>query len=282
MAIRMGGILPMFHGFSEYLRSNSADYTVTYGTSTQNSLATIRRALIWNFGMAIVWIWVLPFVWSQFRRSWNARNALLVFAALLPALLFHSLVHVRDIDQTLISLPLICAIGGVAIASIPSKNLLIAATVLAVAASYWSFRRSFYPEMQAASSRAIRYVDDWTRSTYDALNQAKQQGRTVLVWYDEVVPWRNVSYYYPDLPVLVLSDSPFWSVSHKPGYTAERKDGALLVPAADQLIFGLSYERANQAANDWPGAERIGPLIRMRMKPGETLLVGSQRIVQGE
>lgn len=280
MAVRMGGIGPMIHAFSDYLRSNSAEHTVTYGAPANRALATARKAWIWNFGMAVVWAWILPFVWRRFRNSWNVGNTLLVLGALLPPLIFHSLVHVRDVDQTLVSIPLICVVGGIAIASIPSRKAMVAVTVLAVAASYWSFRWPFYSEMSAASARTIRYVDDWTRSTYEALDQVSSKENIVLVWYDEVVPWRNVSYYYPNLPMLVLSESIFWSGNRKPGPPIEWQDGAIVLPAADQVILGLSYEGANQAEREWPNAHRVGPLIQIQLPPGRTLQVGPTRLIR--
>jgi hypothetical protein len=282
MAARLGGLGSLWQLFSAYVRERSAGYTVAYGASTEASLATIRRALVWTLGMTVVWIWVIPFVWGRFASFWDRPRILLVAAALLPALLFHGLVHIRDIDQTLISIPVTCLVGGVVLASIPSRKAMIAVSVVAIFASAWSFRRPIFPEMRAASGSAIRYVDDWTKSTYAALDQIKGEPGTLAVWYDAVVPWRNVTYYYPALPLLVVSEEGSHLVNGGEERLTVAPDGSVAIPRfARKLVLGLSYEEAKRAEQRWPRARRVGPLILLDLEGGESLEIGTLRLHAG-
>jgi hypothetical protein len=278
MAVRMHGIGRMWHEFADYLREYSVGYTVVYGASIGPSLATIREALIWSLGMTVVWIWVLPFVWKRFVSLWDRPRILLAAVALMPPLLFHALVHVRDIDQTLVSIPITCVAGGVALAAIPSRNLMITAALLAVTSSYWSFSRPIFSDMIAASEIHIRYVQTWTVSTYDALNQIRS-GRSgiVAIWDRTVVPWRNVSYYYPDLPLLVISETqPFWVHRHRSEPATAEPDGTLALPrSTEYLVFGLSSSEAEKAARTWAGTRRVGPLLCLDLKQEKYVQVGA-------
>lgn len=277
MAVRMGGFGPMFRVFADYVRARSVEYTVAYGASAKQSLTTIRRSLAWTLGMTVVWIWVLPLVWRRFRAFWDTPRVLLAFVALLPAVLFHTLIHARDIDQTLISIPVTCLVGGVALASIPSRKAMMTAALVALIGSYWCFRRPFSPDMLGASGRAIRYVEEWTNSTYDALNRVKSEPGTILVWYDAVVPWRNVSYYYPDLPLLAISPQPpFWVRGFVSELPVTEADGTVdLPPSTKHIVLGLSYIEASAAERRWPGARRVGPLICLDVNGDERLQLGA-------
>ena len=276
MAVRMGGFGPMWRVFAEYVRIRSIGYTVAYGASAGQSLTTIRRALIWTLGMTVVWIWVLPLVWRRFRSLWDQARILLIVVALLPALLFHMLIHVRDIDQTLISIPITCIVGGAVLASISSRKAMVAACLVALFGSYWCFRRPFFSDMTGASGSGIRWVEAWTSSTYEALDRIGSEPGTTLVWYGAVVPWRNVSYYYPNLPLLVIStDAPFWVRGGSSEPPTIEPDGAVGLPSSTKhIILGLSSVESDTAAHGWPEARRVGPLICLDVNGGERLQLG--------
>jgi hypothetical protein len=277
MAVRMGGISRMLHVFADYVRANSIDYTAAYGAPARQSLITVRKAIEWSLGMTVIWIWVLPFVWRRFTSFWDTPRILLTAVALLPALMFHTLVHVRDVDQTLVEVPISCLIGGVALAAIPSRTAVIAAVLWALVSSYWFFRRPLSADMQAASRSAIRYLNDWTRSTYRAFDELGWQPGTVVIWYDAVVPWRNISYYYPDFPLLVIrGEGPFWVHQNQSENANREPDGALILPrSADHVVLGLSYAEAARAERQWPGARRVGPLICLDLQQVKRIQIGA-------
>lgn len=276
MAFRMGGLAAMHRVFTEYLRFNSADFTVAYGASPERGLDTMYRALIWTFGMCVVWIWALPFAWPRFRASWSAPKVLAVTAALLPPVIFHAFVHVRDVDQTLISIPVVCAVGGLTLSSLPRRAAVIIAAALALVASGWSFRKPFYVEMGAASAGGIRYLDHWTQSTMEALRQVRDRPDTVLVWHSIVVPWRNVSYYFPELPILVTNGArPSWANRPLWPRIVRDPDGAIPLPIGKHVILGLSHEDAGLAVRQFGNARRIGPLIELNLAGQERIDVGT-------
>ena len=271
---RMGGLQATYLGFYDYLRANSVNYAVAFGAHAQASAATMRRASVWNFGLTIAWIWALPFAWRPLRNAWSRAHTICLACAFLPAFFFHAFIHVRDVDQTLISIPALCVLGGAVMGSLRPRTAWFAALAVAVLISAWNFRRPMFPEMAAASRGAIRYVGDWTRSTFAALNEVRFSPGATFIWNDSVVTWRQVSYYYPANQLLVLStDPPLWVRSNQ-GTPADVRDGAVVVAGAKLLVLGVSYEQA-QKLRTLPGARLMGPLVLLPWEPADELKIGS-------
>jgi len=130
--------------------------------------------------------------------------------------------------------------------------------------------------MAAASGSAIRYVDVSTRATFKALDDATVEDGTVLIWHDAVVPWRNVSYYYQHLPMLVVSDEkPFWVNLNPSGPASMEADGCVVVPLpVKQIVLGLSAKQAQIVKKDYPEARSINPLVYLRMATADRLRIG--------
>ena len=276
MVARIGGIYATWTTFSEYVRQRSLGYSFVYGASFSQTAATARRTLIWTFGSSVVWVWALVPFWPKFRSSWERGTVLLITVTLVPAVVFHALFHVRDIDQTLVSIPLVCMVGGVALSSVRPRAAMLACSVIALTGSCWSFRRPFFHDMAAASGSAIRYVDVSTRATFKALDDATVEDGTVLIWHDAVVPWRNVSYYYPHLPMLVVSgEKPFWVNLNPSGPASMEADGCVVVPLpVKQIVLGLSAKQAQIVKKDYPEARSINPLVYLRMATADRLRIG--------
>jgi len=282
MAVRMGGLVSMGRFFAAYMHETAPGYPTALSGTWSEGLGVVRKVMVWTFGGCLAWIWATPFVWGRFRRAWDRPRIALLAAALLPALLFHTLVYVHSIDEALISIPITCLAGGVALAAIPRHGVRAAAVLVALLASYWLFRRPPDHDMAGASGSAVRYVETETAATYDALNGAASGPGTVAVWYDAFVPWRNVSYYYPDLPVLVLQTNgpPLWVRGEQAESPASAPDGALALPRSTRrVVLGVSESAATGAAVAWPGSVRAGPLVWVDVKPGERFRVGSASFV---
>jgi hypothetical protein len=275
LVVRIGGVTTTYRFFAEYLRDNSAGYTLAYGASAVAGLGTIRRVVLWNFALALGWIWALPLAWRTLRLTWSKQHTIVLAAAFLPAFLFHALIHVRDVDQTLITIPVVCVIGGAVLANLKPRGVLTAAVSVAVLFSLWNFRRPLLPDLQATSRGAIRYLDDWTRSTFAALDALKSDRAAVWIWDDAVVSWRQVSYYYPKNRLLDLdADPPLW-LEQRHSTPATIDNRVVLIPNAPSLVLGVSHEQANLLSTI-RGAKRQGPLIILPWSPGDQVQVGNR------
>jgi hypothetical protein len=275
---RMGGIEATYREFFQYLRANSVGYTAAFGAAPNAGLATVRRVVVWNFGMALGWIWAAPFVWRSLGAGWSRRHGLMLALSFAPAFVFHALVHVRDVDQTLITIPVVCVVGGAVLARLRPPGMPMAGLAVAVFFSFANFREPMFPEMSAACRGSIRFMNNWSRSTMAALNELQHDGDEAWVWDDSVVTWRQVTYYYPEQRLLdVRTNPPLWLTPGPPRPVAVRGD-AVLVPDAKRLVLGISYEQSKILAA-LPGAELRGPLVVLRWRAGEEVHVGGHLLL---
>ena len=269
----MGGAGSILGTFATYLRVTSQRETFVFGATGAGAAATFRRVLVWNFGLAVAWVWAVPFALGALRARWSRAHTVSLTFSFVPPFLFHSLVYVRDVDQTLITAPVLCVLGGAVLASLRPRPVMIAAVAVAVLVTGYGFRQPLFPEMATASRGAMRFMNDWNRSTFDSLAQLRPGADTVLVWDDSVVSWRQVCYYYPAIRLLALElNPPNWIVSHV-GEPVSRDGETLLVPDARFLVIGASYRQGNDLAR-LPGAERRGPLVVLPWGPGSEVTVG--------
>jgi hypothetical protein len=269
-----GGVAATFYMFFDYLRSNSREYTAAFGAGASASFATLCRVCVWTFGLAVAWIWAAPFAWRSLAAKWSRAHTVLLVSSFVPPFLFYAFVHVRDVDQTLLVIPTLCVIGGAVIAGLTTRTARVAALAAAVLFSAWNFRWPMFPEMGAASRGGIRYLYDWDRSTFAALDTLRAQLDSVIVWDDSVVTWRQISYYYPANRLLALGEVPLWLAARQAAPVQIEKD-AILVPAATRLILGVSHKQANALAV-LPGAQWCGPLIVLPWNPGSELRIGGR------
>lgn len=278
----MGGLHSTVTSFAGYVRATSLGLTVASGASGATALATIRRVLVWDFGLTLVWVWALPFAYSRLRSVWSRAHTISLATSLVPPLLFSGLVYVRDVDQTLVSIAALCIIGGAVLASLRPGWAALAAAVLAVSVTGYSFRKPIFAEMATASRGAMRFMNDWNRSTFGALQEiaAARGDDFLLIWDDSVVSWRQVAYYYPKTRLLSLRlDPPLWFLSNI-GTAASVDKGVVLVPNARLLVVGASFDQAGELAK-LPGSERKGPLVLLPWGSGSEVKIG-QYILQSQ
>jgi hypothetical protein len=269
----MGGAGSILGTFATYLRATSQRETLVFGATGLAAFATARRVLVWNFGLAAAWVWAVPLAIGSLRARWSRAHTVCLLFSFVPPFLFHSLIYVRDVDQTLITVAVMCVMGGAVLTSLRPWPAMLAAVAVAVLLTGWNFRWPLFPEMVTASRGAMRFTNNWNRSTFSALEALRPGEDTVLVWDDSVVSWRQVSYYYPTTRLLALEiDPPLWIVSQVGSATSLTGD-AIVVAGARYLVVGASYQQANELAH-LPGAERRGPLVVLPWGPESQVKVG--------
>ncbi len=276
LVARMGGIQSARRVLLDYLRFTTQGETMPFGGGVSLAEGVFLRAVVWTLGLAIAWIWALPFGRRRLAASWSRAHSVLLAGAFVPAFLFHALVHVREASQTLITIPALCVIGGAVLAALRPRALMIAGACAATLASAWTFRTPIYKDYIGAASRgAIRYKNDWNRATLKALKQIDFTPETAIVWDDSVVTWRFVSYYFPTARLLNSHDearSPYW-IAPSDGGPARFGGDRILVPGVKTLVLGVS-DSQGRALEGLAGAKRVGPLVVVAFGVGAEVSVG--------
>ena len=276
----MGGVQSTFDTFLDYLRFNTRGRTAPFGGSWSASLATAGQALRWNFLLTLAWIWALPLVWRSLWENWTRAHSLLLLGGFLPPFLFHAFVHVRDVDQTLITIPVLCVFGGAVLARLGSwfARLSGLAVALAISCSIF-YRPPLFEDMTLVTHGEIRAHNEINRVMMQALEPFRFNADAVFVWDDADVTWRQVSYYFPATRLLwVRSEPPLWFIAHKEGTPALVQDGAVLMPPVRSLIVDSDTQAADLAK--LPGAARRGPLVILPFGPGVEVKVRG-RLLRG-
>lgn len=194
-------------------------------------------ALIWN-GLALVcWIWAVPFAGRALSLD-RDRAALLVFA-LAPALIFQLFVHVGDPDQVLLSIPAWCLLGGYVVDMVAQRrdNTGVVATIL-VAVNMLLFLRPLPDVAGKSNARQVRGVDRMMNATFDRLREVTTRRPTCIVFVSNYVSWRHISYYFPDVPLYVLTGDPAAPRQAEPAaYLLEGRSGQQLPVDGNQIIL---------------------------------------------
>jgi hypothetical protein len=200
--------------------------------------------------------------------SWSRAHSLLLLGSFLPPFLFHAFVHVRNVDQTLITIPALCVLGGAVLAQLSSRRARFSGLALALFVSVLIFYRPpRFAEMVPVTHGDISAHNEWTRSTMQALEEYRFRNDAIFVWDDDKVTWRQVYYYFPATRLLQLRGGPpLWFVARQPGTFALVEEGAVLVPPVGSLVVG-SDTQADELSK-LPGAERRGPLVILPFGPG--------------
>lgn len=267
-----GGFRPFLELYFGYLEANSLDHTLLFGAPQTAALETVRRTFAWNFLPAIPWAWALILAWPRLPAAIAAGRGFLLVVWFLPSFLFHALVHVRDLDQTLVTAPVVCLLGGWVLANMaPAGRRFVvpAAAVAMLALSVYWFRRPPMADLKLASSGTVRFSNDWMRSTFAALDTLRKEGPIAIVCYGSVVSWRQVSYYYPDTPVLYLPGaengsqavSPFWVLHSRTTLAGN----PISLPQGRSIVWSVAPgpEVRNALMQTGPIRE-LGPLVVIR------------------
>jgi hypothetical protein len=204
--------------FRKYLGDQSRDLSPVFGASAAGWKRMLFRTAIWN-GTAIAgWALLAPLARPSFRRS----VAIFIALWIVPALIFHAVVHLDDPDQALSTIPAFCLVGGVFLVSFFRRNrdaaLLGAAFVAAFNLAIFLAPFPLKPERPWYTP----VVDAWWHTSYtrhasvaeqaDALIPALaaelRRGRTLVLWNRAPLTWRTLSYYFPNQTLCLLLDDP--------------------------------------------------------------------------
>lgn len=196
--------------YLDLLRAYSQDqFTASsplFGASWRQSWRMIEVALVFNFLGVLAWLWVLI----------KGRAALpeprWFFAAwFVPAFLFQCTVHVYDPDHALLTVPVLCLLGGhLLAAAFEGRKARIAAAAVACAVSAGLF---FHPLRGAArplSYHVVRRVEAAVAEAFAAIREARRAGPVTVILGQTLVTWRHLTYYFPEVEVWTMQN---WSPS---------------------------------------------------------------------
>ena len=128
-------------------------------------------------------------------------------------------------------------------------------------------------DLKLASNGTVRYSIDWMRSTFAAVDTLRREGPLAIVCYGSVVTWRQISYYYPDTPVLYLPGaengsqivSPFWVLHSRTAAAGN----PISLPEGGNIAWSVAAgPEVREALAQIEPTRELGPLVVMRTTEG--------------
>ena len=238
-----GGFARMIPLFTDYFFTQTAQTSVVLDPRSSTWLRWAGRAIIWNFLGVLPWIWLVPFGWMQ-RRMIPESKRVFEFLAVwfVPIFAFHLAVHIGDPDHALLSIPVICLVGGFCVVSAGQvvvdrwfpdfKEGRAIIIIIVLSASALLFYGQFpVPQRGRAVSgfRGLQSLEDsvligtyetsyarvrWVNEMMELAMQrirdleAGNNRPVLLLWARDGEPvWRKVCFYRPDEKVYSLDEA---------------------------------------------------------------------------
>jgi len=272
----VGGPKAYFALLASYSGEQFGATSLLFGAKAAGAWRMARSAFWWNAIGALAWIWILPLVdWGELRAKLSRFGAF--FAVwFVPGYLFQSFVHVADPDQTLFTVPVVCLLGGMVLSCLHRARL--AAAVLSAAASAAFFFVPWRGLLKATTYEVVRQVDRETSRTLAAINRLESAGEVQILSYDSFVTWRHLSYYFPNLPVLVIEPGRAYRAGLHGGPAASEGGAVLLDPGKRIVVVppppgrGVRKALIREAA-----ADDVGPVLTIEPRPGLEFRLGNMR-----
>lgn len=200
--------------FRDYLRDQSVDNNVLYGSPLEGWVRMLSKVAVWN-GYAIVgWVAFAGLA----RPAWPPRAFLALW--ILPSLLFQTLVHAGSPGHLLGVIAAFCLLGGLTFAALRQQSPALAPAALTFALTLnvlWfadprmlylteprdgvsghlrHLRKTAFDAAWETGWRLIHDVDQDTRAALDAVRYLRAEyPEALLVWNRSPVNFRKVSHY---------------------------------------------------------------------------------------
>jgi hypothetical protein len=285
VVVKAGGVAAYIRLIWQYSNDQFGPTSLAFGAASQPAFRMLLMAVIWYGLPVLTWAWMLPFAKGVFQRLRGATGFLLI--CFVPGFLFHAFIHVGDPDHTLIGVPALCAVGGLVLARVKWAGLAVAALALNVVL-FFSPPRGI---AQAFSYGTVRSLDSRTREIYSVIEDLHKSGRVALVTYDHRITWRQISYYFPDSPLVILQDDPRTARDGSPAWLVEPQEGGppeihdittteIRLPESDAIVWLLSRGRGmHSLLEETVDLDMQYPVAYAETRPGMRLRFGKYEFV---
>lgn len=287
-----GGPKQFFGVLGEYASTQFSASSLLLGADAGSAWRMVKAAIIWNSLGVLTWVWVLPFVRPRLVPPALRRAAPFLLVWFLPAFLFHAFIHVGDPDHTLVTVPILCLVGGALLSELPERSPASHrrrqawAVAAAVTLNAVVFFRPLPGIAKACSYRAARSLDLTVTAVFNSIRELRRARPIVFVSYRSLATWRHLYYYFPGVPLFVLNTHPqqnpdastVWLLRNRQGAPLLVLDGEIILPANRRVIWLVQPQHGlhKLLARTAP-VQRHGPVVYQDNKPGMHFQFGGYR-----
>jgi hypothetical protein len=280
-----GGLAALYRLNGEYLASQSRHSSWFYGATFTEGLRMAAASVYWNFLGAAPWIAFAGFAWRRLREEGETasgrRAARFLGLWFAPPFLFYTLVHIHNPDHALTAIPAVCLAGAWVLTRLPARWFRWASAAAAGASTLLFFYPTGSP-FWASNYRIAEYTIRTDEQVYTHLGLFEKIGPVTVLLHGAYITPREIGYYFPRVPVVVLEPEPALQLGMHTRGAADR-DGEVRIAAgkvlwldpvdkSDAGIFdGMREELGGEAGSD-------GPVHWANLPAGARFQVGGQWI----
>lgn len=245
LVIPVGGSLKYFQLMRAYWDQQGSSTSILLGARISSALHMAYMTMVWTFVGVLSWVWCIPFVFRSAKSLFTRFEIEFLLVWLIPGFLFYATVHTGDPDHPLSIVPVTCLMGAAVLARVAREyapRSLPALVVAAVALNALMFFKPVNKTAKAGSYKVAQWLDGYMNGVITSVEALHAKGPVAVVSAGPTPGWRNVSYYFPDVPVLVVSSAdpqnPFGWESYRGRarpLTIENK--SILLPACRTIAW---------------------------------------------
>ncbi len=283
-AASVGGVEHYIQVLLDYNQQQTEPTSLFFGAMPGVAVYMALQAVTWTGLGVLSWIWAVPFA----RRTaplLAKHDKWLLLVWFCPAFLFYATVHVGDPDHTLSIIPVTCLLGAAVLLRAVSEKaprVRFGVIAAAIALNVFLFYKPISKVTKPATYTPVAWLDGHIRTLIDGLRAAGTPGSVTAVFYERTTGWRNLSYYCPNIPVLVMrgdvdheQPAAWYMYAHRVR-AAKVEDGAIVLPAVRSAVFVDMAERPISANPALP-VSCAGRLCTVQLKKsGEIRFHGSR------
>lgn len=275
-ALPAGGLLPYIALLRAYGKQQGSASSILLGAPFQSAVHMAYTTTVWTFTGALSWAWCIPLLFRRKQRIFTDTQVQILLIWLIAGFLFYALVHTGDPDHTLSIVPVTCLAGAVVLmdfAQYYAPKYLPFIICGAVAINVLLFLRPVGKTSAAASYRTVASLDEYMQDVIDSIAALRSRGPVTVVAPAFVSGWRTISYYFPDVPILVID-------SQNPGHPNGRRlyrgsvsvfpvnAGAFILPGCGTIAWIDTIARpVSNASGKLVSAMPGAPVTYLESKP---------------
>ena len=199
-----GGPREFVHLLESYTDSQMVETSLLYGAPPAQALHMAWEAVAWSCLGTLSWLWAVPVLRKRRIDSFRTQFLVMWFV---PGLLFYAIFHVGDPDHTLGIVPATCVAGAIVLAGWTgdgSRRKRVLLPAIAVFLNVFLFFKPVTVTTKPSTYTPVRWMSDYIADVIEGVGSLRAKGPVTVVMADEMAGWRQLSYYYPDLPVIVF------------------------------------------------------------------------------
>lgn len=240
----VGGIADFYRMLGGYSQAQMGGTSILFGASWGSALQMAWQAIAWTCLGALSWAWALALAGRKISGAFDPLTRRFFALWFIPGLVFYATFHVGDPDHTLSIIPVTCIAGAIVLVSATagySSRKRAAVIGCSILLNVFLFFKPITKTTKASTYAPVRWLDGYMTGVLEGVADLSKNSPVTVVFPEETTGWRNLSYYEPEVHIVVIMNRPggpvtTWNIYRKQ-VTEKKGPGALILPSCAMLAW---------------------------------------------